>query len=312
MRWTRNMFAVALLLLAFILPVAPAAVADSAVADSTAPARVTILYDAFGKPSALARGWGFSALIEYQGRRILFDTGGRYDFFERNVKELGVDLTRLDFVVLSHRHGDHTAGLSYVLQRNPNVKIYAPEEVGSFGTPTKGATLAGANRHMPGIPDELHYFDGGHSDEIPVDSPWPGANITRVDKTVEVLPGFYLFKTISDVKGTLELNELSMAFRTPKGLAVVVGCSHPGIDKILAVAATIDPQLYTLVGGLHLLDKPDSQVTATVDNFQTKWKLQRVAAGHCSGEFAQSELERVFGPRHDRSGVGEVIPLPAL
>src|SRR3954453_6566164 len=79
------------------------------------PARVTILFDAFGKPSDLKRGWGYSSLIEYGGRRILFDTGASSAGFEHNVKSLGVGLKKLDFVVISHRHNDHTAGLHYAL-----------------------------------------------------------------------------------------------------------------------------------------------------------------------------------------------------
>ena len=90
------------------------------------PARVTILYDAFGKPSALKRGWGYSAFIEYGGRRILFDTGARSADFSANVASLGVDLKRLDAVMLSHRHNDHTAGLGHVLSQNPDVTVYAP------------------------------------------------------------------------------------------------------------------------------------------------------------------------------------------
>src|SRR6266853_2929056 len=85
------------------------------------PARVTILYDAFGKPSTLKRGWGYSALVEYGGKRVLFDTGSNGDDFAYNVRTLGVDLTRLDFVVLTHRHGDHTSGLEHVLSVNPGV-----------------------------------------------------------------------------------------------------------------------------------------------------------------------------------------------
>ena len=73
--------------------------------------RITILYDAFGPPSSLKMDWGFAALIEYNGRRILFDTGNNAKIFEHNVNQLNVDLTRLDAVVISHRHGDHTSGL---------------------------------------------------------------------------------------------------------------------------------------------------------------------------------------------------------
>ena len=89
------------------------------------PARVTIFYDAFGKPSTLKRGWGYSALIEYGGKRVLFDTGSDKDDFAHNVKTLGVDLTRLDFVVLSHRHGDHTSGLNYVLSVNRRQDLHS-------------------------------------------------------------------------------------------------------------------------------------------------------------------------------------------
>jgi hypothetical protein len=72
-------------------------------AAQVAPARVTIIYDGFGKPSNLARGWGYSALIEYGGKRILFDTGGRYRAFAENVGKLGINLKSLDLVVISHR-----------------------------------------------------------------------------------------------------------------------------------------------------------------------------------------------------------------
>ncbi|HEX4934716.1 MAG TPA: MBL fold metallo-hydrolase, partial [Gemmatimonadaceae bacterium] len=76
--------------------------------------RITVLYDAFGAPSALRKDWGYAALVEYGGKRILFDTGNNAKIFEHNVKQLGVDLKRLDAVVLSHRHGDHTSGLTYL------------------------------------------------------------------------------------------------------------------------------------------------------------------------------------------------------
>src|SRR5947209_3156991 len=108
------------------------------IAGSSAPLfaadRVTILYDAFSDSAKLTKDWGFSALIEHDGKRILFDTGNNAEIFERNVKALGVDLTKLDFVVISHRHTDHTTGLKYLLSVNPSVPIYAPmESFGIFG-----------------------------------------------------------------------------------------------------------------------------------------------------------------------------------
>src|SRR4026209_745389 len=77
--------------------------AGTAAADATK--RVTILYDSFGKSPSLTMDWGFAALVEYGGKRILFDTGNNARIFEHNVKALGVNLKQLDAGVISHRHG---------------------------------------------------------------------------------------------------------------------------------------------------------------------------------------------------------------
>jgi 7,8-dihydropterin-6-yl-methyl-4-(beta-D-ribofuranosyl)aminobenzene 5'-phosphate synthase len=73
--------------------------------------------------------------VEIAGKRILFDTGNNAEIFASNVKAKGIDLTSIDFVVLSHRHSDHMAGLNYVLSVNPTVKIYAPKDgFGIYGS----------------------------------------------------------------------------------------------------------------------------------------------------------------------------------
>src|SRR5215471_21847475 len=97
-------------------------------------AQITVLYDAFGQTSAMRKDWGFSAYIEYGGKRILFDTGNSAEIFAHNVAAKAVDLTKLDFAVISHRHGDHTSGLNHLLNVNPKVNIYVPQEnFGAFG-----------------------------------------------------------------------------------------------------------------------------------------------------------------------------------
>jgi hypothetical protein len=102
---------------------------------AAATARITILYDAFGKEATMTKDWGYAALVEINGKRILFDTGDDAAILSKNVKARRVDLTRLDFVVLSHRHSDHMGGISYLLGVNPKVKIYAPKEgFGIFGS----------------------------------------------------------------------------------------------------------------------------------------------------------------------------------
>src|SRR6266480_4173412 len=93
---------------------------QAARADS-AKAQITILYDAFGKDAGLQKDWGYAALIEYGGKRILFDTGDNPDVLAHNARAKGADLSRLDFVVMSHRHGDHMGGMDHLLRVNPNV-----------------------------------------------------------------------------------------------------------------------------------------------------------------------------------------------
>ncbi len=93
-----------------------------------AKAQITVLYDAFGRESALQKDWGYAAFVEMSGKRILFDTGNNAEVLANNAAAKGVDLARLDFVVMSHRHGDHMGGMSYLLSVNPKVRIYAPKE----------------------------------------------------------------------------------------------------------------------------------------------------------------------------------------
>jgi len=114
-------------------------VATESSAATAPPPHITVLFDAFGQDAAMTKDWGYSALVQIGGKCILFDTGGNSDILARNAKAKGVDLSRLDFVVLSHRHSDHLGGLSYLLRVNPKIRIYAPKEnFGVFGSDLPG------------------------------------------------------------------------------------------------------------------------------------------------------------------------------
>ena len=104
----------------FAIPTAASAASEKA--------RITVLYDAFGRNDEMRPDWGYAAFVEIGGKRILFDTGNNGDILAHNAKAKGIDLSKLDFVVMSHRHGDHMGGLAYLLSVNPKVKIFAPKE----------------------------------------------------------------------------------------------------------------------------------------------------------------------------------------
>jgi 7,8-dihydropterin-6-yl-methyl-4-(beta-D-ribofuranosyl)aminobenzene 5'-phosphate synthase len=267
--------------------------------------RITILYDAFGKNTPMKKDWGFSALVEIDGKRILFDTGDNPDIFEQNVKAAGVDLTKLDFAIISHRHGDHMGGLTYLLKMNPNLKIYAPREGlgGVFGTSVPSSFY----RKDDLLPPEMRYFDGNPPTVMTFGSAWPGANFELIDKTTEVLPGMTLIALVSDAPGTRELKELSLAINTPNGIVLIVGCSHPGIDAIVSEAARINTHIHFIAGGLHLVVTPDSVVTKVVSSLKDKWKVDWIAPGHCTGEPAFFALRQAFGDRYIYAGLGTVI-----
>jgi 7,8-dihydropterin-6-yl-methyl-4-(beta-D-ribofuranosyl)aminobenzene 5'-phosphate synthase len=285
----------------FILLLAHMAVAGT-------PNRVTILYDSFGKSPTLTMDWGFAALVDYGGKRILFDTGNNAQIFEHNVKAAGVDLQKLDFVVMSHRHGDHMGGLAYLLKVNPTVKIYAPKErSGVYGDDQPSSTWY---RKDPSLPAEQRYYSGAPPEIIHMGEAWPSANFQLIDKNIEIVPGMYLIALVSDKPGTLELRELSLAIRTPDGLVLVVGCSHPGVERIVQEASAIDPHINLLLGGLHQIQAPDPEVERIARVLHDQYKLDRIAPGHCTGEPEFAALKKTFGDHYLYAGVGSIVDLP--
>jgi len=277
------------------------------VASPTPPAaRVTILYDAFGDRAGLERDWGYSALIEYGGRRILFDAGNDAGIFARNVRALHVDLRRLDFAVISHRHGDHTGGLGYLLRINPRLPIYVPNErFGLFGGPVPATII----RPDTTLPARMRYFGGTVPSELSSSTVWPGAHFVRIDSLTEVAPGIAIVSTVSRTPGTLELRELSLLLRTPAGLVVFVGCSHPGIETILEATRPYGDHVHEIFGGLHLVATPDPEVARIAAALHDTWALDLIAPGHCTGEPAFDALGRTFGARYVYAGLGTVVEL---
>jgi 7,8-dihydropterin-6-yl-methyl-4-(beta-D-ribofuranosyl)aminobenzene 5'-phosphate synthase len=283
-------------------PSPPAATSDAT------KVHITVLYDAFGKASAMRKDWGYAALVEYGGKRILFDTGNNGDILAQNAKAKGIDLSKLDFVVMSHRHGDHMGGMAYLLSVNPKVKIYAPKE--GFGV--YGADLPSTfYRKDASLPPAERYYDGAPPAVMRFGAAWPSANFELIDKTTEIAPGIHLIALVSDKPGTLELRELSLAISTADGMVIVVGCSHPGIDKIVASAAAINPRIHFIAGGFHLVVSNDQEIERNVATLRDTFKVAFVAPGHCTGEPTFTALKKAFGDRYLYAGLGTTFALGA-
>src|SRR2546426_646757 len=205
------------------LILAAAVVLPAHAAPPPVPNRVTILYDAFGGRAGLTRDWGFAALVEYNGKRILFDTGNNADV---------------------------------------------------FGTA------------------------------------WPTAHFVWVDSVTEVGPGVSIIPTVSQKPGTLELRELSLALRTPNGLILLVGCSHPGIETIVEASTRVADHVYLILGGLHLVITPDAEIERVATALHDHWHVDRIGPGHCTGEPAFAALQRVFAAQYVYAGLGTTIEVP--
>jgi 7,8-dihydropterin-6-yl-methyl-4-(beta-D-ribofuranosyl)aminobenzene 5'-phosphate synthase len=287
---------------------AVAATCATSLADVTnAGDRITVLYDAFGRDSSMTKDWGFSALIEVDGKRILFDTGNNSDVLADNVRASGVDLTNLDFVVMSHRHGDHMGGLDYLLEVNPDVTIYVPKE--NFGV--FGASLPGTfYRRNESLPSDMRYFGGEPPETLRFGTPWATGEFSWISETTEIAPGYHLILLKGSWGVDLDVMEISLAIDTPLGIVLVVGCSHPTIEKIVEAAkAAIDKPVHLVIGGLHLLSAKDEDTRRIATTLRDKWQVEWIAPDHCTGEPAFEILKQTFADRYLYAGVGTTVEL---
>lgn len=273
-------------------------------------AQITVLYDAFGKSSTLEKDWGFAAYIEYGGKRILFDTGNNADIFARNAEAKGIDLTQLDFAVVSHRHGDHAAGVTHLLKVNPNVPIYVPKENFSlFGAALPGKFL----KPNMDLPPEMRYFDGQVPERLTFGSAWPQGNFKWVTENVEVAPGFNLILLKGSWGVDLDVMEISLAIDTPEGTVLVVGCSHPTIEKVVEAAAKVMPgkPIQLVLGGTHLLPAKPDEINRIATALRDGWKVNYLAPVHCTGETAFGLLQQAYGDHYIYAGLGSTVVLGA-
>lgn len=273
---------------------------------SVAQNRITILNDAFSKRTDLEQDWGYSALIEFEGKRILFDTGDNIALFKRNVERMHIDLSHLDMVIVSHAHGDHTSGLRYVLSLNPNVPLYVPEDPYFTGSTLPPAFLN--TDAQPDLPKEMRYFGGGNRPAGAKGwTAWTDTKMTAISGNTDIAPHIHLVSLVSEKPAFKGLREISLVLDTPKGPVVIVGCSHPGIEQIMA-GANLHQPVAMLFGGLHLLQDSPQQVAATLDVLANQYHVQTMAIGHCSGELTFKLAQQKWPGKTIYAGLGETIP----
>lgn len=263
------------------------------------------LYDNIGgEPGEAILDWGFSVLINYNGKTILFDAGGSAEILKHNAKVLGVDLKNVDIAVLSHNHNDHISGLDYLLRVNPDVKMFLPNDRTLGARPAKDVKEAEWNKKY-----QLGYR-------------FLDAEVEFVKENTQIAPGIALIATTSSLMGwfskypphdkkplLIGLPELSLVLQTKKGQWIlIVGCSHSQVEKIvLETKKYLGKKVEGVVGGFHLLPYSSDYISNIAKMMKEELQVNWIAPTHCTGKSALQIFRELYKKNYRSFGLGSRI-----
>ncbi len=220
--------------------------------------------------NSLRASWGLSIFVETPSGNVLFDTGPDPGTLAYNAKRLGIDPCNVSAVVISHEHMDHVGGLAYIAHHCPDIPIYVP---------------SGISRSVLSWIRSL----GLH-------------NIRVVNITTIVVPGVYVLPPLWGPPA-----EESLAINTSRGLVLLVGCSHPGVARIVRHAEQLlSERVLLLMGGFHLAWAPKSEVKRVVKDL-VGLGVEYIAPIHCSGSLMRSILASDYPSHYVGAHVGTVV-----
>jgi 7,8-dihydropterin-6-yl-methyl-4-(beta-D-ribofuranosyl)aminobenzene 5'-phosphate synthase len=236
---------------------------------------------------------GLSLLIEWQGKNFLMDAGAS-DAFLDNADALGKDLTKVDYVILSHGHSDHSGGLR-TLCRSTRRKFSLVLSPHFF------------DKKFIRDGEYLRYIGNDFAEEfLQIENV---ATIFPMINTFSLIDGVYI---LSDIQRTAAVEEEAngfvvlrggeytedrfadeqvLVFELPQGLAVVTGCGHSGIINICeTVKKRLQKPIYAIIGGLHLKSSSNERIEQTAAYLREQGVV-KLALGHCTGEKSMTCLE---------------------
>jgi len=232
---------------------------------------IITVYDNYQySPNTLA-DWGFSCIVVFNGDTILFDTGTRREEFIHNISTLNISIKSIDKMVISHNHGDHTGNVFYVLKDNPNMEVYIPTQLeGAFENKVESL----------------------------------GANALVETQPVSIANGVFLSGEMG-----FQIKEQCLIIQTTKGLVVITGCSHPGIERMLSkITEQFKKPVYMVVGGFHTQDFTSSEIDVVIREFR-KLGVKKVSPAHCTGEESIKKFRLEYGSDFIQNGTGKSISL---
>jgi len=229
---------------------------------------VSIIYDNYQADQNLETDWGFACLVEYQGKQLLFDAGRKAELYKANTKLLGINPAEIPTLFISHEHGDHTAGMPWIIEVNPSVTCYLP------------ASYAEQLKAKGSLPP----------------------NSKGVHKPSHLYGPFY--STGDDFAA---FREQGLVIKTDNGGVLITGCGHPGAVEMVEVAEKeLGIEIHTVIGGLHLMRKSEQeleQLAATLKEMGVK----HICPTHCTGDKSIAFLKESFGEGYIAGGTGKEI-----
>ncbi|HEX3118454.1 MAG TPA: MBL fold metallo-hydrolase [Candidatus Acidoferrum sp.] len=262
--------------------------------------------------------WGFSALVETDGHKILFDTGAHPNTVLENAKELKIDLSDVQDVILSHFHDDHTTGLMTLrrefMKKNPTAlsRVHVAKGIFLERRPKEGSSQAaiGDTNPMIAMKKDFEASGGKFIEHDTTDEIFPGVWLTgpvpRTFPEKNYAPGVEVKEDGKWVEDDVP-DDQSLVFNTDRGLVLLAGCGHSGIINTLAYArkeirpAPID----AAIGGFHLFNASDDTLDWTADKLK-EFQTAQLMGAHCTGIESVYHLRQKLGLNRHTCVVGTV------
>lgn len=264
--------------------------------------RITTLADnTAGKPHIIGE-WGFCALVETREMTVLLDSGAGYGVLH-NAEQLGIDFQKIDTIVLSHAHYDHTGGVKKVLKKiGKDVDVIAPPDLWAEKYNIKDGL---EKARYIGVPYTQVALESLGAKFIMTSDP---VQLTENILTTGEVGVFTDFEQVGEdyLKIKVDdafhhdpcLDDRALIVKTDKGLIVVLGCAHRCLINTLhhARKVTGEKQIYMVIGGCHLIDASKELIVKTIDSLQ-EFDIQKIGVSHCTGLPAASMMAAEFGDR---------------
>jgi 7,8-dihydropterin-6-yl-methyl-4-(beta-D-ribofuranosyl)aminobenzene 5'-phosphate synthase len=272
----------------------------------------TLSENTAGRPDFMAE-WGQSILVQTDGCTVMFDVGGS-NVALANADRLGIDLTKIDAIVLSHGHHDHTGGLRDALKRLGRKRVIGHPDIWDVKYARRPYEDKEAFIGIPFVREELEHL--GASFELTTD---PVSLSDRVMTTgeVEMTTDFetiepnLLVKEGGGFRQDPLADDLALIVRMDQGLLVVLGCAHRGTINTIkhAQRLTGETRVYAVVGGTHLAPASEERIERTIQELKDIG-VQKIGISHCNGFFASAKVARAFGDKFFLNNAGTQTTFP--